>query len=236
MSTRRAGGFTLIEVLLVILLIGLLAATVVYSFSGESRQQLLGKETEKLQARIQLAAELAMLKNVELGLFIDAKGYRFMLFEQDKWRSIREPKALAPYEFKPGLSAKIELEGLEWAEQNLLSRAEFEPEDDGLAEANSFDERDAEKQLAEEQKQQAEADKERADGKVKKPVKRQTGILTTPPQKKDPRYPTVFILSSGEISPFLLELREDSESPVLSQSLKAVFSIPLERGQLEQAR
>jgi len=236
MSTRRAGGFTLIEVLLVILLIGLLAATVVYSFSGESRQQLLGKETEKLQARIQLAAELAMLKNVELGLFIDAKGYRFMLFEQDKWRSIREPKALAPYEFKPGLSAKIELEGLEWAEQNLLSRAEFEPEDDGLAEANSFDERDAEKQLAEEQKQQAEADKERADGKMKKPVKRQTGILTTPPQKKDPRYPTVFILSSGEISPFLLELREDSESPVLSQSLKAVFSIPLERGQLEQAR
>jgi len=236
MSTRRAGGFTLIEVLLVILLIGLLAATVVYSFSGESRQQRLGKETEKLQARIQLAAELAMLKNVELGLFIDAKGYRFMLFEQDKWRSIREPKALAPYEFKPGLSAKIELEGLEWAEQNLLSRAEFEPEDDGLAEANSFDERDAEKQLAEEQKQQAEADKERADGKVKKPVKRQTGILTTPPQKKDPRYPTVFILSSGEISPFLLELREDSESPVLSQSLKAVFSIPLERGQLEQAR
>ncbi|WP_031570248.1 type II secretion system minor pseudopilin GspH [Rheinheimera texasensis] len=236
MIPRRAGGFTLIEVLLVILLIGLLAATVVYSFSGESRQQRLEKETEKLQARVQLAAELAMLKNVELGLYIDDKGYRFMLFEQDKWRSIREPKALAPYEFKPGFSAKIELEGLEWAEQNLLSRAEFEPEDDGLSEANSFDELAVEKQLEEEQKQQAEADKERADGKVKKPVKRQTGILTTPPQKKDPRYPTVFILSSGEISPFLLELKEDSERPVLTQSLKAVFSIPLERGQLEQAR
>jgi general secretion pathway protein H len=236
MIPRRTGGFTLIEVLLVILLIGLLAATVVYSFSGESRQQRLEKETEKLQARVQLAAELAMLKNVELGLYIDDKGYRFMLFEQDKWRSIREPKALAPYEFKPGFSAKIELEGLEWAEQNLLSRAEFEPEDDGLSEANSFDELAVEKQLEEEQKQQAEADKERADGKVKKPVKRQTGILTTPPQKKDPRYPTVFILSSGEISPFLLELKEDSERPVLTQSLKAVFSIPLERGQLEQAR
>ncbi len=236
MIPRRAGGFTLIEVLLVILLIGLLAATVVYSFSGESRQQRLEKETEKLQARVQLAAELAMLKNVELGLYIDDKGYRFMLFEQDKWRSIREPKALAPYEFKPGFSAKIELEGLEWAEQNLLSRAEFEPEDDGLSEANSFDELAVEKQLAEEQKQQAEADKERADGKVKKPVKRQTGTLTTPPQKKDPRYPTVFILSSGEISPFLLELKEDSDRPVLTQSLKAVFSIPLERGQIEQGR
>lgn len=236
MYKNRSAGFTLIEVMLVIVVIGVLAAQVVYSFSGESRQQRLEKETEKLQARIQLAAELAMLKNVELGLYVDDKGYRFMLFEQDKWRSIREPKALAPYEFKPGFSAKIELEGLEWAEQNLLSRAEFEPEDDGLSEANSFDELAVEKQLAEEQKQQAEADKERADGKVKKPVKRQTGILTTPPQKKDPRYPTVFILSSGEISPFLLELKEDSEGPVLTQSLKAVFSIPLERGQLEQAR
>ncbi len=236
MCKSRSAGFTLIEVMMVIVVIGVLAAQVVFSFSSESRQQRLEKETEKLQARVQLAAELAMLKNVELGLYIDDKGYRFMLFEQDKWRSIREPKALAPYEFKPGFSAKIELEGLEWAEQNLLSRAEFEPEDDGLSEANSFDELAVEKQLAEEQKQQAEADKERADGKVKKPVKRQTGILTTPPQKKDPRYPTVFILSSGEISPFLLELKEDSERPVLTQSLKAVFSIPLERGQLEQAR
>jgi general secretion pathway protein H len=236
MQKYRAVGFTLIEVLLVILLIGLLAATVVYSFSGESRQQLLGKETEKLQARIQLAAELAMLKNVELGLFIDEKGYRFMLFEQDKWHSIREPKALAPYEFKAGLSAKIELEGLEWAEQNLLSRADFEPEDDGLSEANSFDELAVEKELAEQQKQQAEADKAGADGKVRKPVKRQTGIQTSPAHKKDPRYPTVFILSSGEISPFLLELTEDSERPALSQTLKAIFSIPLERGQIEQAR
>ena len=160
-----------------------------------------------------------------------------MLFEQDKWRTIREPKALAPYEFKPGFSAKIELEGLEWAEQNLLSRAEFEPEEmmvcPKLTALTSWMLKNS---WPKKQKQQAEADKAQADGKVKKPKKRQTGILTTPSQKKDPRYPTVFILSSGEISPFMLELIENTERPALSQSLKAVFSIPLERGQIEQTR
>lgn len=232
----KRAGFTLIEVLLVILIIGLLAATVVYSFSGESRSARLGKETEKLQARIQLAAELAMLKNVELGLYIDAKGYRFMLFEEDRWRSVQEPKSLAPYEFKPGFKASIELDGLDWAEQNLLSQADFTPDDDTLSEQNSFDELEVEQQREQEARQQAEQDKERAAGKVKKPLKKQTGILTVPPKKKDPRYPNVFILSSGEVTPFLLQLSEDSEPPLLTQSLKTVFSIPLERGVIEQGR
>ena len=50
MQARRDSGFTLIEILLVILLIGVLASMVVYNFQGESRSQRLQKETDKLQA------------------------------------------------------------------------------------------------------------------------------------------------------------------------------------------
>ena len=103
MQQRRAGGFTLIEVLLVILLIGVLASMVVYNFQGESRSQRLSKETDKLQARIQLASELAMLKNLELGLFLDEHSYRFMLFADNKWLPIREPKALAEHQLAEGV-------------------------------------------------------------------------------------------------------------------------------------
>ena len=66
MTTRLPPrGFTLVEVLLVILLIGMLAVSVVVSFSGDSRDQRLSKETEQLQQLIQLASETAMLKHLQ---------------------------------------------------------------------------------------------------------------------------------------------------------------------------
>jgi len=61
-------GFTLIELMIVIVIIGVLATMVVLNFSGESRQTLLNKETERLQQRIQLASELAMLKQLGTGV------------------------------------------------------------------------------------------------------------------------------------------------------------------------
>ena len=218
-------GFTLIEVLLVILLIGLLASTVVISFSGTSRDQQLAKQTEQLQQLIQIAAETAMLKQQELGLYIDDQGYRFMLFKDEKWHSIATPKSLQPRQFPPGYQLELELEGLEWSEGNLLSQVEWQEEDDALFEENSFDQREAEKL-----QQQLKDDPKKAASQLR------TGFTVAPRKKGDPRMPQVFILSSGEITPFLLTLRDPTDNPVWSQQLKAVFSIPLERTEVSRER
>jgi general secretion pathway protein H len=229
-------GFTLIELMIVIVIIGVLATMVVLNFSGESRQTLLNKETERLQQRIQLASELAMLKQLELGLFIDEQGYRFMLFEQDKWQIIMQPATLAEHQFAKGMGFELELEGLAWADKNLLSKVEWQEEDDQLFEENSFDQREADKAVAEQETAAKEQDEERNKGKAVKPIKRQTGFVTQPRKKTDPQLPMMFILSSGEITPFLLTLKEDSDLPVLVQELKAEFSIPLERGEVRNGR
>jgi len=223
-----AQGFTLVEVLLVILLIGLLAASVVMSFTGESRDKKLAKQTEQLQLLIQLASETAMLKQQELGLFLDDEGYRFMLFKDEKWHSIREPKALRSYKFAEGIEFELELEGLEWSEGNLLSQVEWQ-EEDKLFEENSFDEIDAAKERENQQQDSKDPNK-----KATAPLR--TGFVTEPRKKGDPAQPQIFILSSGEITPFLLTLKENSESPGWKQQLKAVFSIPLERGEVEHDR
>lgn len=221
---RLIPGFTLIEVLLVILLIGLLASAVVINFSGESRDKQLETHTGRLQQLVHIASETAMLKQQELGLFVDNEGYRFMLFQDDKWHSIREPKSLRPRQFPPGYKIELELEGLEWSEGNLLSQLEWQEEDETLFEENSFDQREAEKL-----QQEAE------DGKTKAP-KLRTGIEIAPRQKDDPKLPQIYLLSSGEVTPFLLTVRDDTESPVWSQQLKAVFSIPLERTEVSRER
>lgn len=236
MNKRASTGFTLIELMIVIVIIGVLATMVVLNFTGESRQTLLNKETERLQQRIHLASELAMLKQQELGLLIDERGYRFMAFEQDKWQIVLQPATLAEHKFAPGLSFDLELEGLEWADTNLLSQVEWQEDDDQLFEENSFDQREADKaREAEEKAEQAQQDA-RNQGKTVKPARRQTGIITQPRKKTDPQLPMMFILSSGEITPFLLTLRDDSESPVLLQELKAEFSIPLTRGEVRHGR
>lgn len=221
---RLTAGFTLIEVLLVILLIGLLASAVVFNFTGESRDKKLEAQTAQLQQLVQIAAETAMLKQQELGLFINDEGYRFMLFQDDKWHSIREPKSLRPRQFPTGYNITLELEGLEWSEGNLLSQIEWQEEDDSLFEENSFDQREAEKL-----KQAA------AEGKTAAP-KQRTGFETAPRQKGDPKLPQIYLLSSGEVTPFLLTVRDDAEAPVWSQQLKAVFSIPLERTEVSRER
>lgn len=221
-------GFTLVEILLVILLIGLLAASVVISFTGESRDKKLAKQTEQLQLLIQLASETAMLKQQELGLYLDDEGYRFMLFKDEKWHSIREPKALRSYKFADGIKFELELEGLEWSEGNLLSQVEWQ-EEDKLFEENSFDELDAAKKRDKELEDSKDPNK-----KTQAPLK--TGFVTEPRKQGDPAQPQIFILSSGEITPFLLTFKEQSENPAWRQQLKAVFSIPLERGEVELDR
>jgi general secretion pathway protein H len=229
-------GFTLIELMIVIVIIGVLATAVALNFTGESRQSLLNKETERLQQRIQLASELAMMKQLELGLFIDEEGYRFMLFEQDKWQIVLQPATLAEHKFAKGMGFELELEGLEWAEKNLLSKVEWQEEDDQLFEENSFDQLEADKALAEQEDKAKSQEDARKQGKTVKPAKRATGFITQPRKKTDPQLPMMFILSSGEITPFLLTLREDSDLPVLVQELKAEFSIPLERGEVKNGR
>lgn len=236
MQPRRTGGFTLIEILLVILLIGVLASMVVYNFQGESRSQRLAKETDKLQARIQLAAELAMLKNLELGLQLDEKSYRFMLFTDNKWLTIREPKALAAYQLPAGIHLNAQLEGLAWGEQNLLSSTDWQPEEDGLSEGNSFDElRQQQEQQAADDAAAKAAEQQNKDG-PKKPLKKQTGIVTVAAKPADPKFPTLFLLSSGEISPAQLTLTEQSDRPYLAQELISEFSIPLKKTEVAHVR
>ena len=63
-----------------------------------------------------------------------------------------------------------------------------------------------------------------------------TGFDIAPRQKDDPKLPQIYLLSSGEVTPFLLTVRDETESPVWSMQLKAVFSIPLERTEVSRER
>ena len=177
-------GFTLVEVMLVMLLIGLLATTVVMNFSGESREERLEKEAERFQQVFQFVAETAMLKQQEWGLYIKEDRYGFLYYsnEDNKWAAADEPAGVREHKLPEGVMLSLELEGLPGEDSNLLSQLDW----------------------------QLDEDEQQADSKI-------------------PVLPQVFILSSGEISPFQLLLTEKTDLTPLYSAVSTDFAIPLNR-------
>ena len=62
--------------LVVVVIIGILASTVVLGFVGSDREQNLRTEAERLAALIEMARSEAVQRNEEWGVAIDATGYR----------------------------------------------------------------------------------------------------------------------------------------------------------------
>jgi general secretion pathway protein H len=88
----RALGFTLIEMLVVVVIIGVLASTIVLGFVGSDREQNLRTEAERLAMLIEMARNEAVQRNEEWGVAIGPSSYRFFVFDPlaHRWIEQRE--------------------------------------------------------------------------------------------------------------------------------------------------
>lgn len=83
-----AQGFTLVEILVVVLLMGLVASLLVANQVGSSRRQAFQVSVSELFGLMQAASEQAVLDNQEMGLEVDGRHYRFLVYDefQSQWR------------------------------------------------------------------------------------------------------------------------------------------------------
>lgn len=97
MQSPRQAGFTLIEIMVVLVILGTLIGLAVLStgIAGPSRE--LRNEAERLSGLIGVLADEAVLDNREYGLWFDTASYQVLRYDSTKarWQAIdRAPHAL----------------------------------------------------------------------------------------------------------------------------------------------
>lgn len=125
-------GFTLLEVMLVLLIMGLATGAVVLSYSGENGQDLLKKQTQRLQVVFNMASDYAVLNQRQLGLRVEDENnsYYFMyLDEEQDWQKLELDTTFAEHQLPDLFSLELSLTDLPWeTEESLFSSGVFDEE------------------------------------------------------------------------------------------------------------
>lgn len=134
-SRKRQAGFTLLEVMLVMVLMAVILSSVSLSFDIRSDYDKTKEETRRFQAALQLAADYGLLNNVQLGVSVKKNQYQFLIYDGEHWQTISEDKTFAPYELPEGFELELTLGELSWmedydAEEGLFSSTDEDDDKD----------------------------------------------------------------------------------------------------------
>jgi general secretion pathway protein H len=109
---RASAGFTLIEILVVVLIIGVMTAGIVLTVSLTGRDRDLERESKRLFALLGYAREQAELQTREFGVLFQEDGYEFLTYDvqRSQWRSVFEDEALGARRLPEGLGVQLTVE------------------------------------------------------------------------------------------------------------------------------
>jgi general secretion pathway protein H len=141
---RPQSGFTLIEVMLVIVLIGLMVSAVQFTFSSSKPEQVLQQNSARFAGIFDVAAEYGLLNNVELGLFVKENSYQFLGYDGVSWSPIADNPLFEEFTLPEGIEIALQLDDLPIDEPILFDSSLLINEDD---EDSFTDDKDEEKKI-----------------------------------------------------------------------------------------
>ena len=103
------GGFTLLELLLVIVIIGIILSFAALSLGG-GNQRAVENEMRRLAGLIDLAAQEATLESHELAVQFSGNTYEFLAFENNQWKRITNDDTFRPRTLPEDMRLTVKIE------------------------------------------------------------------------------------------------------------------------------
>lgn len=188
LNHHRQLGFTLLEVMLVVLLIGMVSLTVVMTLPGKlTSEENVSWQAQRFATVLQFAEDEALISGNELALLIEKNSYQFAVYnyEKQQWHAASVGEIQGKIELPESINLEYSLSDSVWGEIENQEQDSFIEE------------------------------QERVDIDEK---------------KQESLNPQIYVMSSGEVSPFTLvfsdvENESEKQSVTVSVSMSGSISI-----------
>lgn len=110
---KRQLGFTLLELLVVVVIVAILFTYTTLAIRSNSPEEIIKEEAFRLERLIQLAQEEAILRGEEYGIEIFLDGYRFLRFAENQWLPMINDQLLRARELPLDMELEMRLEETE---------------------------------------------------------------------------------------------------------------------------
>ena len=107
----RSAGFTLLELMVVLVLVGIIFSFAMLSLGGDDLGEMMEQETRRLATLLALAADEAVLRGEELAVHFNDEGYEFLVLQDTGWQPSGEDGLLKAYTLPAGIEIRLEVDG-----------------------------------------------------------------------------------------------------------------------------
>jgi general secretion pathway protein H len=108
----RSKGFTLVEILIVLLIIAVVISLTVLTVTSTGRDGQLDEESRRIEGLVGLLHERALLEGRDFGLRIEPTAYEFVVYDtfRDRWLMLDQEQEFRHRELPKGITFQLQLD------------------------------------------------------------------------------------------------------------------------------
>ncbi len=108
----RSKGFTLVEILVVLVIMAVVISLAVLSINATGRDSQLDEESRRIEGLVGLLHERALLEGRDFGLRIEPSAYEFVVYDtrRDRWVMLNQEQEYRHRELPKGIRFLLQLD------------------------------------------------------------------------------------------------------------------------------
>jgi len=111
LAPRRSSGFTLLELMVVLVLVGIIFSFAMLSLGGDDVAELMEQETRRLGTLLGLVSDEAVMRGEEMAVHFTETGYEFLILNGDQWQVPGGDRLLQARSLPADIEIRLEVNG-----------------------------------------------------------------------------------------------------------------------------